>query len=218
MKDIISEKNEIIKMLQENRLYIVQKSDFEELVKVTGEAYIDYPLHVHFFGGKNVREGLEQIMRVNLYSMYDEGIIYADSKDLNGFAIFLPPGFKGTNTLPFIWNGGFKIIFAQGIKSIKIMANFESFAMAFKKKYTNHQDWYCYNLCVKQSAQGKKISSKIMKPILNYFKLNNKLCYLETNIAANVPVYKHFGFKVMEKAMVPNSNVEHYAMLFNGKE
>ena len=56
-----------------------------------------------------------------------------------------------------------------------------------------------------------------MKPLLNYFKLNKKICYLETNNDRNVPIYEHFGFKVMEKTLVPNSNVPHYAMLFDCK-
>ena len=57
-----------------------------------------------------------------------------------------------------------------------------------------------------------------MKPLLNYFKLNKKICYLETNNDPNVPIYEHFGFKVMEKTIVPNSNVPHYAMLFDCKQ
>ena len=48
-------------------------------------------------------------------------------------------------------------------------------------------------------------------------KLNKQICYLETNIDKNVPIYEHFGFKVLEKAIVPNSNVVHYAILFDGK-
>ena len=216
MKNIVLERNEIINILEENGLYIVKKSDFEDLINLAGNAYIDYPLDVYFFGGKYDEEGLKQIVRVNLYSMFDNGIIYADSKELNGFVILLPPGFTGTNTLSFIWNGGFWIVYKQGIRSLKRTIDFESFAMNLKKKYTNHNDWYCYNLCVKKNAQGKKISSKLMKPILNYFKLNNKMCFLETNSDYNVPIYEHFGFKIMEKTMVPNSNVVHYAMLFNG--
>ena len=43
------------------------------------------------------------------------------------------------------------------------------------------------------------------------------MCYLETNWDRNVPIYEHFGFKVMEKTMVPDSNVEHYAMMFDGR-
>ena len=39
----------------------------------------------------------------------------------------------------------------------------------------------------------------------------------QTNNDPNVPIYEHFGFKVLEKALVPNSDVPHYAMLFEGK-
>ena len=44
---------------------------------------------------------------------------------------------------------------------------------------------------------------------MNYFKINKKMCYLETNADKNVPIYEHFGFKVVEKTVVPGSNVKH---------
>ena len=143
--------------------------------------------------------------------------IYADSPELNGLVIVLPPGYTGINTLSFIWNGGFKIIYKQGIRNFIKMVNFESFAMDMRKKYTNNEDWYLYNLCVDKKSKGKKISSKLIKPLINYFKINKKMCYLETNWDRNAPIYEHFGFKVMEKTMVPDSNVEHYAMMFDGR-
>ena len=211
------EKEAIIKHLKDNGLYIVKKSDFESLITLTGKAYEDYPLHIYLSGGKYDEEGCKQMMRVNLSLMFDEGIIYADSEELNGFVIVLPPGYTGISTLSFIWNGGYWIIYNQGIRASYRMASFESFAMNLKKKYTNNEDWYIYNLCVSKEAQGKKIASKLMKPLLNYFKLNKKICYLETNNDRNVPIYEHFGFKVMEKTIVPNSEVPHYAMLFDGK-
>ena len=132
--------------------------------------------------------------------MIDEGIIYADSQELNGFVILLPPGYTGIKTFSFIWNGGFKILYNQGIRALLRMANFESFAMNLRKKYTNNEDWYIYNLCVHPNQQGKKISSKLIKPILNYFKMKKQICYLETNSDSNVPIYEHFGFKILEKA------------------
>ena len=97
------------------------------------------------------------MMRVNLSLMFDEGIIYADSEELNGFVIVLPPGYTGISTLSFIWNGGYWIIYNQGIRASYRMASFESFAMNLKKKYTNNEDWYLYNLCVSKEAQGKKL-------------------------------------------------------------
>ena len=163
------EKEAIIKHLKDNGLYIVKKSDFESLISLAGKAYEDYPLEIYIYGGKYDEDGLKQTFRINLYTMFDEGIIYADSEELNGFVIVLPPGYTGISTLSFIWNGGYWIIYNQGIRASYRMASFESFAMNLKKKYTNNEDWYIYNLCVSKEAQGKKIASKLMKPLLNFF-------------------------------------------------
>jgi hypothetical protein len=38
-------------------------------------------------------------------------------------------------------------------------------------------------------------------------------CYLETEGENNVSMYKHFGFKVVDEFIVPNTNVELTAML-----
>ena len=184
---------------------------------MSGRAYQDYPLSVYTNNGKYEEEFVKQTILVNLYSMCDEGIIYSDSEELNGLVIILPPGYTGIKTLSFVWNGGFKIIYNQGIRALIKMVNFESFAMDMRKKYTNYEDWYLYNLCIDKKCQGKKIASKLIKPLIEYFRINKKVCYLETNWDKNVPIYEHFGFKVMEKSLVPGSNVEHYAMLFDGK-
>ena len=213
----VTEKESLIKYLEENGLHIVKKSEFETLVNIAGEAYQDYPLCVHFSGGKYDAEDLKQIVRVNFHTMYDEGIIFSDSEELNGCVILLPPGYTGIRTLSFIWNGGFKILLHQGIGAINRMAKFESFAMNLRKKYTNNEDWYLYNLFVNKNVKGKKVSSKLIKPLINYFKLHKKICYLETNSNLNVPIYEYFGFKLMKKCLVPGSNVEHFCMMLDEK-
>ena len=212
-----NEKEDLVNYLKEKGLYIAKKEDFEALATMSGRAYQDYPLSVYTNNGKYEEEFVKQTILVNLYSMCDEGIIYSDSEELNGLVIILPPGYTGIKTLSFVWNGGFKIIYNQGIRALIKMVNFESFAMDMRKKYTNYEDWYLYNLCIDKKCQGKKIASKLIKPLIEYFRINKKVCYLETNWDKNVPIYEHFGFKVMEKSLVPGSNVEHYAMLFDGK-
>jgi hypothetical protein len=37
--------------------------------------------------------------------------------------------------------------------------------------------------------------------------------YLETHDEKNVPLYEHFGFKVIEKANIPDLDVINWAML-----
>ena len=38
------------------------------------------------------------------------------------------------------------------------------------------------------------------------------VCYLETNKPQNVDIYRHFAFRLEEQALIPGSDVMHYAM------
>jgi hypothetical protein len=38
-------------------------------------------------------------------------------------------------------------------------------------------------------------------------------CYLETQNPENIPLYEHFGFKVMEEGVIPGSPVKQFAVL-----
>ena len=67
MENNKSEKEKIIKVLEENGLYIVKTSDFELLANAAGNAFTDYPLDVYFFGGKYDEESLKIIIKANLY-------------------------------------------------------------------------------------------------------------------------------------------------------
>ena len=213
--DKINERKALRQYLIDNGLYMVQKSEFETLVNNAAKSFKDYPLCIYITGDKYDEDLTRESLRVSLYCMIDEGIIYSDSKDLNGLAILMPPGYTGIKTLSFIWNGGFKVIFHQGISVMKRLVSYESFAMNIRKKYTNNEDWYLYYIYVNEEAKGKKICLKLVKPLLNYIKANKKMCYLETHSHSNVPVYERFGFKIVEKCMLPNSNIEHYSMLFD---
>ena len=45
-------------------------------------------------------------MDISLKTMTEDAVIYADSEELNGFAVWLPLGFTGSKTLPFLMSGG----------------------------------------------------------------------------------------------------------------
>lgn len=199
-------------IIQRNGLYLVQKKDLDKVAEIAADAYQDYPLHNWFTKGKYNKKVSKLIMKISLKTMSKDAIIYADSEELNGFAIWLPFGFTGSKTLPFLFNGGIKLIFQAGLGIISRLLTYENFAMKLKKKYTNNVDWYLYNLSIKQSAQGKGIATKLLKPMLNFCDMEKMVCYLETNKEKNVTLYEHYGFYLEEKALIPKSDVWHYAM------
>jgi ribosomal protein S18 acetylase RimI-like enzyme len=203
------------KAIERAGLYLITQKDIERLAEGAADAYRDYPLHSWFAKGKYDATVTKMIIQISLKTMMEDAVIYADSEELNGFAVWLPWGFTGSKTLPFLMNGGLKLILHSGLGIIGKLLTYESYAMNLKKELTNHYDWYLYNLSVKQDAQGKGIASKLMHPMLRFCDDERMVAYLETNKEANVSLYQHFGFDLMKEELIPKTPVMHYAMVRN---
>lgn len=201
------------KVIEKAGLYIVQKEDLDRLAEVAADAYKDYPLHNWFTNGKYDAKASKLIMQISLKTMVKDAIIYADSKEINGFAVWLPFGFTGSKTLPFLFNGGIKLICHSGFGIIGRLLTYETYAMNLKKEFTDNFDWYLYNLSIKKDAQGKGIASKLMRPMLQFCDDKKMVAYLETNKENNVSLYKHYGFELNKEELIPKTNVMHYAMV-----
>ena len=194
-------------------LYIVEKKDLDRLAEVAADAYRDYPLHNWFTNGSYDVKASELLMKVTLKTMTEDAVIYADSEEINGFAAWLPFGFTGSKTLPFLFNGGLKLILHSGFGIINRLLIYEKYAMNLKKDFTDNYDWYLYNLSIKKDAQGKGIASKLMRPMLQFCDDERMVAYLETNKEANVGLYKHYGFELVKEELIPKAPVTHYAMV-----
>ena len=198
-------------------LYIVEKKDLDRLAEVAADAYLDYPLHNWFTNGKYDPVASKLIMQISLKTMTEDAVIYADSEEINGFAVWLPFGFTGSKTMPFLMNGGFELILHSGLGIIGRLLTYETYAMNLKKQFTDNYDWYLYNLSIKKDAQGKGIASKLMRPMLQFCDDERMVAYLETNKASNVSLYQHYGFDLMKEELIPKTPVTHYSMVRHPK-
>ncbi|MBR0305632.1 MAG: GNAT family N-acetyltransferase [Lachnospiraceae bacterium] len=198
-------------------LYIVPEDRLEELSEAAADAYQDYPLHNWLTKGIYDPVASKLIMQTTLAAMKDDAVIYADSEELNGFAVWIPMGFTGSKTIPFLKNGGMKLLLHSGLGIIGKLLTYETFAMKLKKKYTGHIDWYLYNLSVRKDAQGKGIAKKLLQPMLTFCDDEKMLVYLETNKESNVSLYERFKFELRETNMIPGSSIRHYSMVRDPK-
>lgn len=206
------------KIIERAGLYIVKKEDLDRLADVAADAYQDYPLHNWFTGGKYDKKASKLIMQISLKTMTEDAVIYADSEEMNGFAVWLPIGFTGSKTLPFLLNGGLELILHSGPGIIGRLLTYETYAMNLKKGFTDNYDWYLYNLSIKKDAQGKGIASKLLRPMLTFCDDEKMVAYLETNKASNVDLYKHYNFELMKEELIPKTTVTHYAMVRHPQE
>ena len=194
-------------------LYIVKEKDLERLAEVSADAYRDYPLHNWLTNGRYDAVASKLLMQTSLKTMMKDALIYADSEEMNGFAVWLPFGFSGNRAIPFVVNGGFKLVLHSGFGMIGKLLEYDNYAMGLKKEFTDNYDWYLFNLSIKKDAQGKGIASKLMRPMLQFCDDESMVAYLETNKEVNVGLYRHYGFDLMKEEQIPNSSVMHYAML-----
>lgn len=131
--------------IKNSGLYLVSEEQFDELAEIAVDAYSEYPLHLWLSNGKYDKSISRIIMKITLKSMKDNALIYADSNKLKGFAVWMPPGFTGNKVIPFLKNGGLKLL-RHNITLIKKLLSYENYAMNLKKTYTKHNDWYLYNI------------------------------------------------------------------------
>ena len=206
------------KAIEKAGLYIVQKKDLEHLAKVSADAYQDYPLHTWFTKGKYDAKAAKLLMEVSLKTMTEDAVIYADSEEMNGFAAWLPFGFTGNKTLPFLVKGGLRLFIHSGFGLIGRLLTYENYAMNLKKTFTDHYDWYLFNLSIRKDAQGKGLASKLMRPMLQFCDDERMVAYLETNKETNVGLYQHYGFDLMKEEVIPQTPVTHYAMVRTPKD
>ena len=199
-------------------LYIVEKKDIESLAQGSADAYVDYPLHNWLSRGKYDPVASKLLMEVTLKTMTEDAIIYADSEELNGFAVWLPFGFTGSKAIPFLLKGGLKLIFHSGLGIISRLSAYEKYGMNLKKEFTDHYDWYLFNLSIKRDKQGQGIASKLMRPMLKFCDDERMVAYLETHKGDNVGLYKHYGFELVREVLIPKTPVTHYAMVRRPKE
>ena len=205
------------KAIEKAGLYIVKKKDLDRLAEVAADAYQNYPLHNWFTKGKYDKEASKLIMQISLRTMTEDAVIYAESEEMKGFAVWLPFGFTGSKTLPFLLNGGLKLIFHSGLGIIGRLLKYESYAMNLKKEFTDNYDWYLYNISVKTDSQGKGISKKLLQPMLQFCDDEKMVAYLETNKESNVVLYRNYGFDLMKEELIPDTPVTHYAMVRHPK-
>ena len=206
------------KVIEDAGLYIVSEKDLDRLAEVSADAYKDYPLHNWFTKGKYDEKASKILMQITLKTMTKDAIIYADSEEMNGFAAWIPFGFTGNKAIPFLKSGGIKLILHSGFGIINRLSAYEKYAMNLKKEFTDHYDWYLFNLSVKKDAQGKGIASKLLRPMLQFCDDEKMVAYLETNKEGNVGLYKHYGFELKKEELIPKTTVMHYAMVRNPKD
>ena len=202
---------------QIQKFYKMKKDDVEKFADCAALAYEDYPLFNYSTCGKNGYKLIKGIIYSSVNSIRKQVVSYSNNENADAVAIFAPPHYTGSKTIPFLLYGGLKLTFIAPPATFFRLIRYENHAMKLKKKYTNHECWYLYNVTIKPKDQGKGYCSEILNPMFEYFDKIKQDCYLETHTEENVELYKHYDFELLEVSNIPKTNVKHYSMIRRAK-
>lgn len=79
-------------------------------------------------------------------------------------------------------------------------------------KHAPDPHFYLDNLGVLASSRGQGLSSKLIRPVLQMADEQKVAAYTDTVTKANVPLYEHFGFRLVEESFIKSTGITVYAL------
>lgn len=141
------------------------------------------------------------------------GEVYATSQNLEGVAVWLPSDKVEMNFRQGLQNGWLSILLNLGLRTTLRQQAISNSMGAAHKRSISSPHWYLFFLGVEPELQGKGYAAKLMKPMLSRADRDGFTCYLDNTNEKNLPLYRHFGFKVVEEYKIPESSISVWAML-----
>jgi GNAT superfamily N-acetyltransferase len=200
-------------ILEINELYRLKRKDLEKCALVAAKAFMDDPTSHFLLSSKLSQKSLYEYYFVIYKAIYEKTHIFADCEDINGFIIVAPINHFEISHWDFIKFGGLKVILSLGFGLVLRSLTYDRNCINLRKNIVSSADWYIFQFGVSPNAQGKGVGSKIIKPFLNWLDTKNLACYLETQKNVNVEIYDHLGFDLKSVDMMPDKQVNQYAML-----
>ncbi len=201
-------------MTQLDELYRLTKEDLKPACMVLTRAFLNNPIATWHIPEETERLALlPNMWKVPLCVGIKHGDVYAPSKDLEGIAMWLPPEIVDISFWKFIKCGGLKLPFKFGFGRIRKMLHVQRFHDSTRKKYIDPPYWHFGPFGVDPEYQGKGYGSKLLRPMLARIDEEDLPIYLETEEEKNAQLYQHFGFEVVEKKVIPNTNITNWGMI-----
>ncbi len=182
--------------------------------EILARAFHDYPQYDYLF--TNVDEKIRKLPEINEFLvrygiMYGE--VYATSPNLEGVAVWLPYWDTEITRKKASKCDGRELEISLGVEWYERYEVIEKCEYACHKQYADYPHWYLYPIGVNPKYQGKGYASLLLRAKLADIDEQNIPCYLETNKEVNVHIYQHFGFKIVEEGIIPETDIPYWSML-----
>ena len=98
------------------------------------------------------------------------------------------------------------------------MRKFDEYIDGKHREIVPKEHWYRLLLAVDPEHQGKGYASKLLNEMLPEIDKEGLPCYVDTVFSRNVPIYQHFGFRLVDELTIPDTQIKFWAMLRQPKK
>ena len=141
------------------------------------------------------------------------GEVYADSNDIRGAAVWLPPDQVKISRDKARECGSHEMSCRLGQETLDRQRLLNEHAAEIHHRQASFPHWYLWVLGVRPEFAGQGWGGRLLKPMLSRIDEEKMPCFLETHTEENVALYRHFGFEVVEEAVLRGSDLKHWAMI-----
>ncbi len=162
----------------------------------------------------------QRLKTLNLYFQHviKYGLRYGEvysSPNLEGISIWLPPKNSSHTRWKAIKTGALVLPLKVKWKYLTLQNKLYKFTDNLHKKFVPYPHWYLSLIGVGPNHQGKGLGQQLLSANINRIDLECKPIYLETNKEKNVEIFKRFGFHIIQKVIVPGTEIFHWSLLRN---
>ena len=142
------------------------------------------------------------------------GEVYS-SPNLEGISVWLPPKSSSHTRWRAIKTGALILPVKVKWKYLTLQNKIYKFTDNLHKNFAPYPHWYLTLIGVGPNHQGKGFGQQLLSTTINRIDLERKPIYLETNKEKNVEIFKRFGFRILQKIIVPGTEIFHWSLLRN---
>ncbi len=178
------------------------KYDTRIIADILGEAFYNDPVLCHIAGRAGLARDIFELEFRNLYARLNCSFyMINESNEIMGCAVWAKPGQTFDSSplkmLRIFWT----ILSRAGIESLKRSIELSG---VLDRNHPQEPHYYLHAIGVKNSFRGKGVGSGLLVHVLDMADKEQVLTYLENSNELNIPLYKKYGFKVIEKKNTPN--------------
>ena len=197
----------------------MRREDFDAVIQTLTECFFEDPLYQALIPERaQRREILPEVFDCDANELVQYCDLYADSPAVNGLIMLEDPAeHKGVRK--YLAERYFAYLTEQ-----RLLEDDESGEIAehFRKaKNFLSSDWVAkagkntiHIVCfaVRKAFHGKGLAHRLITPVLDYADKNGVQIALETHNAANLDMYKHYGFELFD-SFTGSLNLREYCLL-----